>query len=73
VDVTTTSSRAFLTRIERLRGLDRASFDAELMASKPLWLALAEISDAPPTDAQDPCTAPTSGTDGPGRSPQVQH
>lgn len=49
--MTTISSQAFRTRIERLRGLDRASFDEQVLAGKRLWLPVAEAPEAAPERA----------------------
>jgi hypothetical protein len=71
--MTTTSAHAFLTQIERLRGLDRASFDEEVRAVKPLWLAVAEASEAAITGTEGAYTILTCGNDGTEQSPQLPH
>lgn len=72
--MTTTPAHAFLSRIERLRALDRSSFDIEVTAVKPLWLPLTVTSETAingVTHGTD--TSPTSGNDGGERSPQLPH
>jgi hypothetical protein len=71
--MTPTSSHAFRARIERLRGLDRASFDEQVLAGNPLWLPVAEAPEAAVAPEPDTWTALTSGNDQPERSPQLPH
>ena len=69
--MTTTSAHAFRARIERLRGLDRASFDEEVRAASPLWLAVSAGSEAAIPSAQN--IVVSCGNDGLKGSPQVQY
>jgi hypothetical protein len=70
--MTTASSHAFRTRIERLRGLDRASLDEQVLAGTPLWLPVADAPEAAAAAGRETCWTSTSGNDGPERSPQLQ-
>ena len=72
VFMTSTSAHPFLARIERLRSLDRASFDEELRTVRPLWLRIAGASGAVITVAQDTDTLVSCGDDGMEQPPQVQ-
>ncbi|WP_336028820.1 hypothetical protein [Geodermatophilus sp. FMUSA9-8] len=73
--MTTASSQAFLTRIARLRELDRASFDDQVLAGQPLWLGLAvtEASKAEIAGTERAQAALSCGNDEARRSPQVPH